>query len=115
MGRKEKIFNKYVKNANESDVAKIDKNLERMKKGPVQEIWQKVEALYKLIKDPKAAWGSKALAIGALIYLISPMDAIPDVIPIVGLIDDVAIITFAVTKLINDISKYLADSHFRQQ
>ena len=41
----------------------------------------------------------KAIAIGALLYLIFPLDAIPDIIPALGLTDDVAVITVAISNL----------------
>ena len=62
--------------------------------------------LYRFVKDPNAPWGGKALAIGALIYMISPIDAVPDFTPILGLLDDVGIITAAVTKLASELKKY---------
>ena len=77
-----------------------------MKKGPIKKVWDEVQLLWKLIKDPNAAWGAKAAAIGALIYLISTVDAVPDVIPGVGLLDDVAIILFVCKKLADALKKY---------
>ncbi|MCB9896106.1 MAG: DUF1232 domain-containing protein [Planctomycetes bacterium] len=55
--------------------------------------------LYYMIRDPKVALGVKATAVLALLYFISPVDAIPDVIPITGYLDDAAVITSALTVL----------------
>jgi uncharacterized membrane protein YkvA (DUF1232 family) len=49
---------------------------------------------------------SKSIAIGALVYLVSPIDAIPDAIPFAGLLDDVGVIAAAVAKLAQELSKY---------
>jgi len=50
--------------------------------------------LYYTLRDPRGtvpAW-AKAAIIGALGYFIFPLDVIPDVIPVTGFIDDLAII-----------------------
>ncbi|WP_372746468.1 DUF1232 domain-containing protein [Lutibacter sp.] len=80
-----------------------------MNKGELKEVWEKVMQLWELIKDPNAAWGSKAIAIGALLYTISPIDAIPDIIPIIGLSDDAAVILAAVVSLSSALAKYSKD------
>ena len=99
-------LSKYSQTAKEEDIDKISSELHSMKKGPIAKIWDVVQALFKLIKDPEAAWKSKALAIGALVYLISPIDLVPDIIPVVGLLDDLGVISAAVTALGVALSKY---------
>ena len=46
----------------------------------------------------------KALIIGALGYLISPLDVVPDAIPIAGLGDDLAVLMYVVHKVWGDVS-----------
>ncbi|MBN8707065.1 MAG: DUF1232 domain-containing protein [Bacteroidetes bacterium] len=99
-------FNENTKNANPEDIQKIKANLSGMKRGPIADIWDKVQLLWKMICDPDAAWWAKAIAIGALIYLISPIDAIPDFIPVVGLTDDVGVILLAVSQVLSELGKY---------
>lgn len=43
----------------------------------------------------------KAIIVGALGYLISPIDVIPDAIPIVGLTDDLAVLLYVLNKIGN--------------
>ncbi|UYW01719.1 DUF1232 domain-containing protein [Flavobacterium agricola] len=43
---------------------------------------------------------------GAILYVVSPIDAVPDFIPFVGWLDDVAVITFVLANLNSEISKY---------
>ena len=100
------LYEQYADGASEADVKKIAGKLDSMKKGPIAEIWDSVMALWKMIKDPHAAWGAKALAIGALLYLVSPVDAIPDIIPVVGFTDDVGVIVAAVAALADSLNKY---------
>jgi uncharacterized membrane protein YkvA (DUF1232 family) len=102
-----RIFHDYIRKAKPEDVERINENIGSMQRGPVKDIWSKVEVLVQLVRDPQAAWKSKALAIASLIYLISPIDAIPDVIPIGGLVDDVALIVVVVSTLAGEVETYL--------
>ncbi len=107
MGLKERLFASYTANASEADVVSIEQNIDGMNRGPIRGLWDKVKAMWRMICDPQAAWGAKALAIGALVYLISPIDAVPDFIPGVGLLDDAAIIAAVVCKLGKALSTYM--------
>lgn len=106
MGKKEDLFKEFKNDADLSDINKIENKLEGFERGKIKELWSDVQSLYLLIKDPKAAWGAKAIAIGALIYLIAPIDAIPDAIPIAGLTDDAAVIIAAIARLGSELTKY---------
>ena len=106
MAKQDEMFQKMQMSASEQDVDKISRNLSGMNRGKIAKIWDDVMSLWKFIQDPDAPWGGKAIAIGALIYLITPIDAIPDFIPALGLTDDVGIILAAVAKLAADLQKY---------
>ena len=55
--------------------------------------------LYYMIREPGVPLSLKATAVLALLYFISPIDAIPDVIPLTGYLDDAAVIGSALTIL----------------
>ncbi len=55
--------------------------------------------LYYTLQSDKVALKDKAIIVGALGYLISPLDVVPDAIPIVGLGDDLAVLLYVVNKL----------------
>ena len=42
----------------------------------------------RLIRDPSVSWFSKALPVLATLYVVSPFDLVPDVIPVLGQLDD---------------------------
>lgn len=44
----------------------------------------------------------------ALVYLVSPIDIIPDWIPVIGVLDDLAILTFAIPLLVKEAEKFVA-------
>lgn len=102
------VFEKMQNNVSEKDVKKIDDaKLNAMNRGPIAKIWDKVKALLAFIKDPQAPKAGKILALAPLIYLISPIDAIPDIIPVLGLTDDAGVILAVVAKLGADLKKYM--------
>ena len=60
---------------------------------------KQVLVLYYLLESSEIITIQKGLIIGALGYFISPIDAIPDVIPLIGYSDDAAIITAVVMRM----------------
>ena len=64
---------------------------------------QDVHALYLAARDPRTPWYAKALAVCVAGYALSPIDLIPDFIPVIGYLDDAVIVPLgilAVVKLI---------------
>ena len=55
--------------------------------------------LYYTLQSDKVSKTDKAIIIGALGYMISPLDVIPDAIPIAGLSDDLAVLLFVLKKV----------------
>lgn len=102
----EKKFNQLKGAASEEDIKKIDSKIDGKNKGALKDVWDKVLLLVDLIKDPNAAWTAKATAIGALLYVISPIDAIPDFIPVFGLLDDAGVVALAIGSLGVALNKY---------
>lgn len=48
--------------------------------------------LYLASKDKRVPWYAKALAASVIAYLLSPIDLIPDFIPVIGYLDDIIIV-----------------------
>jgi uncharacterized membrane protein YkvA (DUF1232 family) len=55
-----------------------------------------VYALYLACRDPRVPWYAKALAGCVVAYALSPIDLIPDPIPVVGHLDDLVLIPLGV-------------------
>jgi uncharacterized membrane protein YkvA (DUF1232 family) len=55
--------------------------------------------LYYTLQSDKVSKADKAIIIGALGYMISPLDVIPDAIPIAGLTDDLAVQLYVLKKV----------------
>ena len=104
------LLRTFARRSSSRDVAKIGRKLGAMNRGPVRAIWDKVQQLWQFIRDPEVPWNRKAMAAGSLLYLISPLDAVPDVIPGAGLVDDAAVILFVVSTLAGALKKYAVDA-----
>ena len=65
--------------------------------------------LYYLMQSDKVSLKDKAIVIGALGYLISPIDVVPDAIPIAGLADDLAVLLYALGKVWSQVDDNLKD------
>lgn len=61
--------------------------------------------LYRLIKDERINFKTRAMIGGLIAYLALPIDIIPDAIPILGQIDDVAIVFIVLEKILKDLDK----------
>ena len=59
--------------------------------------------LYYTLQSDKVSAANKAMIIGALGYLISPLDVVPDAIPIAVLADDLGVLIFVLKKVWTDI------------
>lgn len=55
--------------------------------------------LYYTLQSDNVALKDKAIIIGALGYLVTPLDVIPDAIPIAGLGDDLAVLLYVLDKV----------------
>ena len=74
------------------------------KRAGVKLVYAALILFYTLDSD-KVSRKDKAVIIGALGYLISPLDVIPDAIPIAGLSDDLAVLVFVLHKVWGDVSE----------
>ena len=60
--------------------------------------------LYYTLESDKVSTKEKAIILGALGYLISPLDLVPDAIPIAGLSDDLAVLLYVIHKIWGNVS-----------
>lgn len=55
-----------------------------------------VHAVYLAARDPRVPWLAKILAIAVTAYALSPIDLIPDFIPVLGYLDDLLIVPLGI-------------------
>jgi uncharacterized membrane protein YkvA (DUF1232 family) len=76
------------------------------------EAWETLQSLFRLIKLSAAGeyTGVPATtvvaAVAVLIYFLSPIDLIPDFIPVVGLLDDMALVAWFSTSIKHELDKF---------
>ena len=76
-----------------------------------RKIWDYVELLFSMLSDSynrKYPVPKKTVFVitFALLYLISPVDIFPDIIPLIGFADDIAVLAFAASLIKDDLEKY---------
>jgi uncharacterized membrane protein YkvA (DUF1232 family) len=71
-----------------------------------------LKLLYRLFMDPRAPLAEKALLAGAIIYVISPLDFIPDVIPFIGQVDDLYLVALVVLRLMSRTNSEVLREHW---
>ncbi len=59
-----------------------------------------LKLLYRLFKDSRVPLVEKALIVGTIAYVVSPIDLLPDVIPFIGQVDDLYLIGLVVLRLL---------------
>jgi uncharacterized membrane protein YkvA (DUF1232 family) len=57
---------------------------------------REVHALYLACRDPRVPWYAKTLAAGIVAYAFSPIDLIPDFIPVLGYLDELVLLPLGV-------------------
>lgn len=81
-------------------------------KGKLEEVWNYLQLFFSISRDyingnyrevPK---GSIIAIIGALIYFLSPIDLIPDFIPVIGYIDDIFVLGLVFSQVKSDLEEY---------
>lgn len=71
-----------------------------------------LKLLYRLVRDTRVAKADKLILVGTIIYVISPLDLIPDFIPFIGQVDDIYLVAIALIRLINNTSADVVQEHW---
>lgn len=103
----------YSKYSNQySELGFIEK-LKNVAKKAGMELLFNAALLYRMLHNPNISAPTKALIVGVLGYLILPIDAIPDIIPVSGLSDDLAAI-LSVVKIVSSFKTPQIESEARE-
>ena|SRR5215217_8180819 len=65
-----------------------------------RELKRETYALYLACRDPRVPWYARILAVGIVSYALSPIDLIPDFIPVLGYLDDLILIPLGIALLL---------------
>ncbi|WP_102271703.1 YkvA family protein [Cytobacillus massiliigabonensis] len=104
---------KYVDNPQETD--QLLKKTEKKAKGNKASftgVWEKFQLLIELVRSWSSgeyrAISKKSILfiIASILYFVSPIDIIPDFLIGLGIVDDAAVIAFAIKQLTDELEKY---------
>ncbi len=62
----------------------------------VRGLKREVAALWLAMRDPRVPWYAKAVAAAVVAYALSPIDLIPDFIPVLGYLDDLLLVPLGI-------------------
>jgi len=65
-------------------------------KEKAKQLKNEVYILYQALKDPRTPWYAKAISTLIVAYIVSPIDLIPDFIPVLGYLDDIILVTVVI-------------------
>ena len=72
-----------------------------------------VVAIYLAARDPRVPWYAKLVALSVAAYALSPIDLIPDFIPVIGYLDDLVIVPLGIALVRRLIPPALLEEHRR--
>ena len=93
----------FMNYANKFSKRDFVEKIARIAKGAGAKLVYAALILYYTLQSDKVSATNKAMIIGALGYLISPLDVVPDAIPIAGLADDLGVLVFVLKKVWTDV------------
>ena len=76
-----------------------------------REIKRDVHALWLAGRDPRVPWHAKALAVVVAGYALSPIDLIPDFVPVLGYLDDLILVPLGIALAVRLIPPTLMDEY----
>ena len=117
-GVSEEYVEEEVAKINEEDVEIVMDNEEAISQklsntSPLQKYAELGKIMFAMLKDvkngnyPNVPWFTIASIVVALLYVFNPFDLIPDFIPGIGYIDDLAVLSISMGWIETDLHKYL--------
>ena len=82
--------------------------LEKLKKRALH-LKAETLALYLAARDPGTPWYARVFVAGIVAYALSPIDIIPDFVPVLGYLDDLILIPLGISLAIRMIPRHVLD------
>jgi uncharacterized membrane protein YkvA (DUF1232 family) len=98
-----------MKNSINKDQGIVNNNFDnKINDKKVKGLWffKDIKTMYKMLKDNNVSMSVKVTIVGALAYFVCPVDAIPDIAPIVGYLDDAGVISAAIRFIKSQVDNY---------
>jgi len=113
----EEELKKGAKNVTEEDLKKVINKRDEIEEkfrdnGPLGRFISDLKLMFSVIQDyisgeyREIPWWSIAAIVAALLYVLSPIDLIPDFIPVIGYIDDALVVAACLAMVEQDLQNY---------
>lgn len=113
----EEFVKEGAQKVTEKDIEKVVSKSEEIEKqfssrGPLKRFIEDSKLLTALVKDYRtgkyrqALFGTVAAVVFALIYVFNPFDLLPDVLPLIGAVDDASVVAACLMLIERDLHKY---------
>ena len=93
----------------DEETTQLNKNVGRKilsSKRSIFKVISHLKALRRYMMDSDVKWYRKSIVVAALVYFVTPIDAMPDFAPFVGYLDDIGVIAWTIKFLGSEITSY---------
>jgi uncharacterized membrane protein YkvA (DUF1232 family) len=84
--------------------------------GGLRELWwlapRLLQLIVRLARDPRVSGRTKSVLAAVIVYLASPVDLVPDFIPLLGYLDDVLLVAIVLDGLLNHVDRAVVLEHW---
>ncbi|HZW14039.1 MAG TPA: YkvA family protein [Noviherbaspirillum sp.] len=106
----------YLKDTEKAEdlLKKAQAKMADKKSGPLKEVLESLAGLCRLVKRyvqgeyRETPWHSLVMMVAAIVYFVSPIDAILDAIPVLGFVDDAGVLAWTAKTFKDDIDAFIA-------
>jgi len=113
----EEFVKEGAKKMTDKDVEKVVEKSEEIKKkftpyGPLKRFIDDAKLLIAMVKDywrkiyRQTPYGTISAIVFTLIYILNPFDLVPDVLPVIGQLDDASVLTACLMLIERDLKQY---------
>lgn len=88
-----------------SDEKKLAKRIAKLA------FFDKISLAGSLIRDDRISIAPRLIALALVLYIASPIDLVPDFIPVIGYFDDILIVLIGAGLLLRSIPRYIIEEH----
>ena len=89
---------------------KAERKAARLSSGMLNQLKTSVRLMRAYAKGDykQVSWESMVVLVGAVLYVASPIDLIPDAIPVAGILDDATVLSFTLRMVHEEVQEFLA-------
>jgi len=77
----------------------------------LRKLWRDGRLTWRLFRDHRTPWRSKLILVGTVLLVISPINWIPNLIPVLGQLEDVALLSMGMELFLRNVPDWLRAEH----